>query len=947
MKKIAILILLITTCTITFAQGEANHWFFGQNASVDFNTTPPTTGTGKLNTFEGCSSFSDSSGNLLFYSDGSTIWDKNNAIMPNGTNLKGHPSSTQSAIIVPKPNNANLYYLFTVGAIINNVGEFGFYYYTIDMSTNNGKGSVINGPIDLGGAYNPDWSEKVTSVQGEDCNTFWVISLVYDTFYAYKVDPTGVASTPVISRVNYNSTNTSRRGYLKVSPDGSKIAAATYAYYGGTKNGKLHLYNFDNTTGIVQDDALTLITNTTQDGEPYGLEFSPNSTFLYTSTKTSYQNKLFQFDLKAQDVPASKTLIHKQTGYRGALQLAPNGKIYVTVPQSYTDGARYLNIIHNPEEKGSACNYEINGLDLYPNYAMQGLPPFIASLLLPIKITDPLDNSVNLNNTTKTICLGEDLNISSEIIAGNPTYTWSFKGQLYSTGQTLSIQNISLSDTGLYELVVETIDKCGFKKTYKGNVTLNIHPSPVAINTSYEQCDFDNNPLDGKTVFNLSLKENEITNSDSNLTVYFYESQTDYDTDSFLSNKTTYTNTTGFSQLLITKIVDNTTGCESQNSLQLIISPTSLENYDSVYFCENDLNEADTVLTESKGSGLGTFNFDTKLNEITALFVPIAVEVKIFSSLSDAQSMANPIDGNKEITTHTYYVRVTNKTTKACMAVGSFETILNYLPSINFLQKERMLCLNNPVDSSQNNNTLLKVQFGKPIDEFQWYKDDVLIPGANKSNYQATAKGFYFVEAKNYNINDPLTNMDDTYCIGYSSISVNVSNPALIEDSNLSIVDDSPNNTLEIIDPSFLGLGDYEYSLDDTSFIDAFQDDTKFNYITPGFHTLYIRDKNGCGLSSKKFAILAYPKFFTPNNDGVNDEWKLIGLDHTKYRSTTVQIFDRYGKLIKVINLQGDTWDGSYNGTFLKSDDYWFIVKLIDLNGVSIIKKGHFSLIRG
>ena len=125
-----------------------------------------------------------------------------------------------------------------------------------------------------------------------------------------------------------------------------------------------------------------------------------------------------------------------------------------------------------------------------------------------------------------------------------------------------------------------------------------------------------------------------------------------------------------------------------------------------------------------------------------------------------------------------------------------------------------------------------------------------------------------------------------------------------------------------------------------------YQDETEFDFLTPGFHTLYVRDKNGCGVSSKKFAILAYPKFFTPNNDGINDEWKLLGLDHTKYKSTNLQIFNRYGKLIKLINLQGDSWDGSYNGKLLKSDDYWFIVELIDLNNVSIIKKGHFSLLR-
>jgi len=102
MKKLTFLIFLLNSVVI-FAQGEANHWFFVQNAGINFNNGTATSTTGSLNTIEGCASFSDISGDLLFYTDGITVWDKNHTKMPNGQNLLGDPSSTQSAIIVPHP----------------------------------------------------------------------------------------------------------------------------------------------------------------------------------------------------------------------------------------------------------------------------------------------------------------------------------------------------------------------------------------------------------------------------------------------------------------------------------------------------------------------------------------------------------------------------------------------------------------------------------------------------------------------------------------------------------------------------------------------------------------------------------------------------------------------------------------------------------------------------
>ena len=110
-----IFIFFFLSSTFLFAQGEANVWYFGENAGLDFNSgSPVSLNNGKLNTVEGCATISDNNGNLLFYTDGIIVYDRNHNIMQNGTGLHGDPSSTQSALIVPKPLDPNIYFVFTV-----------------------------------------------------------------------------------------------------------------------------------------------------------------------------------------------------------------------------------------------------------------------------------------------------------------------------------------------------------------------------------------------------------------------------------------------------------------------------------------------------------------------------------------------------------------------------------------------------------------------------------------------------------------------------------------------------------------------------------------------------------------------------------------------------------------------------------------------------------------
>lgn len=158
-----------------------------------------------------------------------------------------------------------------------------------------------------------------------------------------------------------------------------------------------------------------------------------------------------------------------------------------------------------------------------------------------------------------------------------------------------------------------------------------------------------------------------------------------------------------------------------------------------------------------------------------------------------------------------------------------------------------------------------------------------------------------------------------------------------ILDTNLSI--DPDINNVEIL---VNGNSEYEYALNGGEF----QDEAVFNDIPPGMNTVIINDKNGCGTTEEEFLMVAYPKFFTPNGDGVNETWNIRGIE--TLGSPVVFIFDRYGKLLKQLDATS-AWDGTFNGRRMPSSDYWFRFEYDDsVDNVVVAKtrKTHFTLKR-
>ena len=148
MKKILLILFLIIWGNLS-AQNEAANWYFGENAGIQFDGSGNLLGSvndGQLITREGCTTISDTDGNLLFYTDGRLVYDRTHQLMPNGTGLFGDSSSTQSAIIVPKPDDINIYYIFTVDTSnsLNSPSNLGFNYSIVDLTLNGGLGDVTS-----------------------------------------------------------------------------------------------------------------------------------------------------------------------------------------------------------------------------------------------------------------------------------------------------------------------------------------------------------------------------------------------------------------------------------------------------------------------------------------------------------------------------------------------------------------------------------------------------------------------------------------------------------------------------------------------------------------------------------------------------------------------------------------------------------------------------------
>ena len=403
-----------------------------------------------------------------------------------------------------------------------------------------------------------------------------------------------------------------------------------------------------------------------------------------------------------------------------------------------------------------------------------------------------------------------------------------------------------------------------------------------------------------------------------------------------------YSNSTPNRETIYVRVLNNNSLCVNGiSNFDVIINPEpTFEPPTNLAYCDNDDDGDDT------NSIIQNIDLDSKISEILGTSQsPNDFTVTFHASQVNATNGISPIFSPYTNTNSTerIFVRIENKRTGCINDDAFFDVIVNPLPSFT-VTSPQILCLNDlPLNISVEN----------PMDiyTYEWKNEAGIVVGTS-DNINITSGGNYFVTA---------TSTNGTLCSRTEMIEVNESNIATLQNSFVTIIDESTNigsqNNLSIsidVISNNLGPGEYQFAIVNTDTNErfpfaGFQDEPLFENLEGGIYQIIVNDKNGCSPDATLLvSVIQFPKFFTPNGDGENDTWVVKGANRTFYPNASINIFNRYGKLVAQVPIDSQGWNGTYNGTLLPSDDYWYNITLIpaDTTKPTINKKGNFSLLR-
>lgn len=423
-------------------ENRANIWYFGDKNGIDFNTNPPSLlFDGELTSGEGSATLCDPLGNLLIYTNGEKIWNRNHQVMEGAENLMGNLSATQSSLIIPQPDAPDILYVFYLNETNTNLAfdESGqLYYAIIDMTLNNGLGGIVS----VNNFLYTGCAEKLTAIRHCNNKDFWILAHENGTnnFVEWKLTATGLSIAPEVIAVGsvHQIEPGHATGYMKGSPLGDKLALNIFL------DNTVELFSFDKETGAITSPILFQgpIFNHT-----YGLAFSPNGKRLYVTNFIDRLLLQINLDLPtAEEIRRSTVVIANTNREHGAIQNAPDGRLYLAAKFP----AKLLSVIHEPNELGTASNFREESIGIGMDFSGIGLPNFPAIYFRERDTIETIEMSID--------CEGiRQLTAITNVAGDSVVYQWYVDNNLIVNEQTTTLQ---IEDSGFYEFKALVFTNC-------------------------------------------------------------------------------------------------------------------------------------------------------------------------------------------------------------------------------------------------------------------------------------------------------------------------------------------------------------------------------------------------------------------------------------------------------------------------------------------------------
>ncbi len=502
-----------------------------------------------------------------------------------------------------------------------------------------------------------------------------------------------------------------------------------------------------------------------------------------------------------------------------------------------------------------------------------------------------------LTSAGNGLCENETYQLDASQINAD-TFKW-FKNDSELTGETNP--TLTVSEPGTYNVEVTLVNGC---VTY-GEVVIEYFEPIIPTDATLTECDQNQ---DGITFYNLYNAEGIIASNSQDLYVadFFLTQNNAINNTNPITNPNNFQNTTP-NQIVFAR-VQSRSRCFEIAQLQLSISSNTVNIVPQ------------TTCDDAPTDGYTNFN----LNDITASFqsqVPAGATASYFLTEADAFSNTNALSSPYRNTiqdSQTLFVKISSN--NECYAIST--VVLNVLYTPTLAEDETVFYCTNTFPET------LRIYGGVLNDSpsnyyYEWLFNGTSTP-VNTSFNDVNEVGTYTVIAT-----------DPNGCSATRNITVSASNTPTIDD--IIIQEGTSNNTITVI---VSGNGVYEYALDDA--FGFYQESNTFTNVPPGFHTVYVRDINGCDIAEQLISVLGFPKFFTPNGDTYHETWHVFGVNAQFNQGIDIKIYNRYGKLIAQLNHLSPGWDGTLKGKPLPSDDYWFVADLPD----GRVYRGHFALVR-